>query len=54
VVQALGSLIRPCKFHAKKFWAPGPCVGGDANTLGAMKLAQTILYVQDVEQAAAF
>jgi catechol 2,3-dioxygenase-like lactoylglutathione lyase family enzyme len=28
--------------------------GGDANTLGAMKLAQTILYVQDVEQAAAF
>jgi hypothetical protein len=28
--------------------------GGDANTLGALKLAQTILYVQDVEQAAAF
>src|SRR4029450_10466100 len=28
--------------------------GGDANTLGAMKLAQTTLSVPDVEQAAAF
>src|SRR4029450_8320929 len=28
--------------------------GGDANTLDAMRLAKTLLYVQDVEQAAAF
>jgi hypothetical protein len=28
VVQVVGSLIRTCKFHARKFWAPGPCVWG--------------------------